>query len=274
MIRPDNLKDVLDSFYVVHGRAGAGWFIQNKNFHSPKFSKDLFVVTVTSYPDENPYYTFLFNETKDTSIHRIISQDFECMISKIEILIPVLKARKEKYTLWVDYSDTVIPRDIMNPEEILNFYNAKIVFNAEDGYHEASHPCIDDSYITQYWEEFQKPYRGPFHETKLTNVNNLKSKTGLPYERGLNSGVFLGERVYIIDCLTEMLSIMKDNYKKGYPYGDKDDQNVWRYIMANRSGIEIDYLNKFFIWVHDRKYSFPIDSWEHYDFFNRSINEF
>jgi hypothetical protein len=40
-------------------------------------------------------------------------------------------------------------------------------------------------------------------------------------------------------------------------------------MQSKSNDIQIDYLNKFFLWVHDRKFNFPVESWEHYDYFNR-----
>ena len=63
---------------------------------------------------------------------------------------------------------------------------------------------------------------------------------------------------------------MNDSPSKGYPHGESDDQILWQHMMSiyENNEIEIDYYNLFFLWTHSRKFEFPIESWEHFNYFN------
>jgi hypothetical protein len=92
-----------------------------------------------------------------------------------------------------------------------------------------------------------------------------------PYIRSLNSGLFLGERVFLIETLTKMVEYMNEDSTKGFPYGEIENQKLWQYIqyIYENGEIQIDYLSTFFLWTHCRKFDFPADSWEHFNFFNK-----
>jgi hypothetical protein len=58
--------------------------------------------------------------------------------------------------------------------------------------------------------------------------------------KSLNAGLFLGERIYLIEALKEILELMLDNPIKGFPFGESDDQLLWQYLMSNCKNNEID----------------------------------
>ena len=64
---------------------------------------------------------------------------------------------------------------------------------------------------------------------------------------------------------------MNDDPLKGYPYGEIENQKLWQYLQSicKNNEIEIDYLNLYFLWSHNRKFTFPVDSWEHFNYFNK-----
>jgi hypothetical protein len=271
MKRPDNLQDYIDKFYVVHGKAGVNFFNNQKYDYIPNVDKNLHIITATSV--FNNFNSDRLTKHPDKLNFTLIKlNNFHCFVDKIKIILDFAKACNEKYIMWVDYSDTILPADIPNAKDILDFYNCKLLFNAEDGYYMPGHPCIDQSYKQLYFKKHNKEYHTNYHILVGDyNSEKLRDITSLPFKRSLNAGVFLGERDFIIECFEKTYSYMIDDYNKGYPYGEQDDQLILRYMQSKDDNIQIDYLNKFFLWVHDRKFTFPTDSWEHYDYFNRNI---
>jgi hypothetical protein len=176
----------------------------------------------------------------------------------------------------MDSRDTVIVNDIENPQEILDRYNCKILFNAEDDYYFPDHPCVDKSYIKQYAEHNNEPehfyYENRISKVVDKNTTNLQNKINCaPYRKSLNSGLFLGEREYMVEALEKMLKYMYDDPTKGYPYGEIENQKLWQYIQSEceNGEIEIDYYNLYFLWTHQFKFDVEkTHSWHFNHFYN------
>jgi len=270
MKRPDNLQEYISNFYVIHGGSGVNGFNSQKYNYIPNIDKNLHIITATNYPGRNYSNDKLINHPDKLNFTLLELENFHCFVDKIKIVLDFAKTCNESYIMWVDYSDTVLPTDIPDAKKILDYYNCKLLFNAEDGYHIPDHPCIDKNYRHSYFKKFKQDYYFKYY-SEVVDKNRIKLHdiTKLPYDRSLNAGVFLGEKKFIIKCFEEAYKYMIDDYNKGFPYGEQDDQIILRYMQSKSNDIQIDYLNKFFLWVHGRKFNFPVESWEHYDYFNR-----
>lgn len=277
--RNDNIVDELFNFKVVHGRAGL-YYLFTKNYNEVPFvSKDIKIVMISNFKYPN-YLNEIYLNTPNKLNIEFIHLDkpvFQCGIDLIEPLYNYVKNIDEKYILYLDTIDTAILSDITDPQEILDKYNCKILFNAEDGYSFPDHGCVDKTYINKF-NSFHASenvsYYAKLNDAKEINLKNLWSKIKCePYRKSLNSGLFLADRAYLVEVLQEMLYYMYEDPTKGYPYGEIENQKLWQFIQSTRTNneIEIDYLNLYFLWIHDRKFTFPIDSWEHYDFFYRNF---
>jgi hypothetical protein len=276
--RSDNLEQEIYNFKVVHGRAGVHYLNENNFNYVPTISKDVHVVMITNMPDIVPINKQYVNYPEKLNFTCIVlnTEKFRCGMDLIEPLYDFIKTIDSKYVLYVDANDTVLMSDIENPQEMLDTYQCKILFNAEDGYSFPDHPCVDKTYLETYANHHNTDaytYYGQSKETAVqTNVQRLFNKLNCePYRKSLNSGLFLADREYLIESMTKMLEFMHDDPTKGYPYGELENQKMWQYMQANcnHGEIEIDYLNLFFLWCHDRKFTFPTDSWEHFNYFNK-----
>jgi hypothetical protein len=276
----DNIHKELRNFKVVHGHYAINYFRENKFDYVPKISKDIQIVMITNYPYQNEFNK-LYTENKDKiNIEYIIlnTTNFRCGVDLIVPLYEYIKTINTKYVLYMDASDTIITSDIEDPKSILDFYNCKILFNAEDGYSFPDHNCVPKDYLELYAKHNNEPahyyYENRRNKIMDININNLHSKINCaPYCKSLNSGLFLGERDYMENILSEMIDLMNADPTKGYPYGEIENQKLWQYLQSQckNNEIEIDYLNRYFLWSHQYKFNFPVDHWEHFNYFNKLI---
>ena len=274
--RTDNIYEELDHFKVIHGHAGIA-YLNSMNFNKvPNVSKDVKVVMITNLPYRNPINKLYKENPEKIDFEYIVlnKPDFRCGEDLIYPLYDYIKTIKNKYVLYLDASDTAIMSDIDDPQTILDTYKCKMLFNAEDGYSFPDHPCVDKSYIMKFNEKnIGLDYYGKAKDDcNNKNISSLRDKMkGCPYTKSLNSGLFLGETEYTLFALSKMISLMKDDPTKGYPYGELENQKSWQFLQTEcqNNEIEIDYLNLFFLWNHSRKFDFPPDHWEHFNFFNK-----
>jgi hypothetical protein len=279
--RGDDIHLELFNFKVMHGHSGIHYLFNKKYEAIPNVSKDIKVVSITNMPYQN-YLNKIYIDNPDKIDYECIilnTKKFRCGIDLIIPLYEYIKTIDNPYVLYMDASDCAILSEIENPKEILDFYNCKILFNAEDSYSFPDHGCVDKSYLKKYAEANQcdeNLYYGKIKQlTQEKNCQSLreKMKNITPYVKSLNSGLFLGEREYMIQILSDMIDLMNEDPSKGYPYGELENQKLWQYLQSEckNNEIEIDYLNKYFLWTHDRKFNFPSDHWEHFNYFNKLI---
>jgi hypothetical protein len=276
--RGDDLTQELYNFKVVHGAAGVSYLYENNFRHVPNISKDIRVVMITDRPHQNSYNQIYLDNPDKVKLEYIIlkTDKFRCGIDLIEPLLEYIKTIEDKYILYMDARDTALISDIENPQELLDTYKCKVLFNAEDGYSFPDHPCVDKSYLEKFAEHHNCDPSKYYGQAKddVSRINTLdlhKKINSAPYVKSLNAGLFLGEREYLVTILTEMLEYMNEDPTKGYPYGEIENQKLWQYLQSvcKNGEIEIDYLNLYLIWTHDRKFTFPVDSWEHFNYFNK-----
>jgi len=260
--RTDDLLQEIYNFKIIHG--GLIHLIPDNLRRAPIISKDIRVIPVTNYktfPILRQYENFPDN----ISLTPLFLENFQCWVDKIKPILEFIKTIPEKYILYVDSTDTILVNDILNPEQILETYKCKVLFNAEEGYSYPGHPCDKKEWL----------YEGYYlHKSKIDqiNMNRLLNRCNTaPYVKSLNAGVYLGEREFLIVCLERILDLMLDSPIKGYPYGESDDQILWQYVMAEfeNGQIQIDYNNLYFLWGGDAKLKFLPDHWEHFNYFNK-----
>lgn len=264
--RSDNIYDELFNFKVIHGLSSSHLKLSNNFNYIPNISKDVKVVMISNFKNNNENIDYYLNSNNlDFSFVELDS--FKCWIDKIKPLLDLCEQIDNKYVLYLDTSDTILVSDLLNPDEILGRYNCKILFNAEDNYSHPGHPCDPKDWLKDYPNYYEN-----IEIIRSKNKSNLFEKINTNgFSKSLNAGVFLGERIYLIQFLKEILELMLDNPTKGFPYGESDDQLIWQYLMSNckNNEIEIDYYNLFFLWMHSSKFNFPPEHWEHFNYFNK-----
>lgn len=231
----------LYNFSIIHGRELCSEILIH---HKDKVkgrklqvSKDIRICTVIDHPlTGNPIQEVLINR----KVHFLTIKTYHKWISKIETLVDYIKANYHKpfkYLLYIDGHDTMILNDILEPEEMLNFYKCKVLFSTEPYYR-------GTGYIPP-----TPLYMSPYESCRQDYITLNTQKYGSPMDFGINAGVFLGEKKYLLYILEEALSIMRDDVSQGFPYGCTDDQYVLRYLHNKHFDIVSgDVFNRFFFW--------------------------
>ncbi len=234
--RSNNIHNEIHNFKIIHG-SEINHF-KNDKYCIPTISKDVKVVMISNVKHSSFFVDHYINSDKDN-----------------------------KYILYLDTSDTVLVSDILDPKSLLDKYNCKVLFNAEDNYSYPGHPCDPKLWLSNYPNYYQN--KGKVMDKNKLALSKKMNTNG--FTRSLNAGVFLGEREFLIEVLQNILDLMLDDPSKGYPYGESDDQILWQHMMSiyENNEIEIDYYNLFFLWTHPRKFDFLPDHWEHFNYFNR-----
>jgi hypothetical protein len=262
--RTDDIYKEIYNLKILHGGLAA-WIATEKFNKIPKISKDIKVVVVTNY-HTYPILRQYENSPDNISLQTILLPTFRCWLDKIEPVLNYIQTISEPYILYVDATDTIFVDDILDPKKILDTYNCKILFNAEDGMGQPGHPCDPKLWL----------YKDYYSQNRIDEVHLLKkrlfNRTQILFSRSLNAGVYLGEREYIISCLKNILSLMLEDSSKKYPYGESDDQILWQHLMAkdDLEQIQIDYNNLFFFRGGVQHLDFPISHWEHFNYFNKN----
>jgi hypothetical protein len=276
--RSDDITKEFYNFKAVHGHAGIAFLTENKFDHVPNISKDIRVVTISNNLFHSPFIKpYLDNPDKLNFTPIILDKpSLRCGIDLIEPLYEYIENIKEKYTLYIDAYDTVLMSDIDDPQGMLDMYDCKLLFNAEDGYGFPDHGCVDKSYVKKY-AEFHNCDEHIYYVknrdlvSKINTENLQKRIQCFPLTRSLNSGLYLGETEYLKEILTIMMQYMYDDPTKGYPFGEIENQKLWQYLQSicENEEIQIDYMNLYFLWNHDHKFTYPVDHWEHFNYFNK-----
>lgn len=229
-------------FPIIHGRYLCNEVLTNMDIskNSIEVSDDIQILTVV---DKHSVSQNLLSKMsfKKAKVHAIIIEKYVKWISKIKHLKEYIELEYENlpdYILYLDGFDSLILQDISNPKKILDFYKCKLLFNMESNY---SHTGFPEP-IPNYFDKL-------FYVEANRALNLNSKKYGSTIHAGLNAGVFLGEKEYVLQILKETLAYMVDDYNKGYPYGCMDDQCLLRYVHNEHfDDISIDLFNIFCFW--------------------------
>jgi hypothetical protein len=206
-----------------------------------KFSKDLAVITVLSENVKNSSTLRFINLHEDSCISYLTVPKYIFWISKVETLYYYIQKNYDtlpNYILYLDGLDTLVLKSIEHPSKYLDFYKCKVLFNVENQYAGTGYEPPTSQYLHEFYNQ---------QYTSFIQKNNEKYGNDLPF--GLNAGVFLGEKKFVLQMLEEALSFMKEDTQKGFPYGCTDDQYVFRYLHNIHYGnISADIFNIFSFW--------------------------
>jgi hypothetical protein len=250
------------NFNILHGRQLCGMLISNFlpriQSNQLKISDDLTIITVSdSHSTASSTLNLINLEDKD-KIKFLVVPQYIFWISKVEQLYFYIKENYDNlpnYILYLDGSDTLILKDIIDPKEYLDFYKCKILFNIENQYAGTGYEAPNPTYLHDFYNS---------HYENFLDKNEIKYGNRLPF--GLNAGVFLGEKEYVFNLVEEAYNYMKGNPDDGFPYGCTDDQYVFRYLHNKYYDIvSADIFNIFSFWGgnmsidnHPNNYMFKI----------------
>lgn len=231
---------------VLHGRSICNFAINHFNRKLPPVDcpEDLVILTVLDKSSNNNASINLIN-ANNFSIHKLLVKKFIPWISKIEELHNYIQSNYSslpKYLMYLDGGDTLVLRDIVDIESLLRFYKCKVLFNSEYGFWHTGTPS--PMQINKYYDKL-------YTEIKPKYFKLTQEKYGFTdlVQASLNAGAFIGEKEYISDMLSQVLSLMQDNPEKGFPYGCQDDQSVLKlFHFQNFKDTSIDLFHKFFFW--------------------------
>jgi len=238
------LKDFFQ-FNVLHGRYLCGSILNDfKNElqnTSVYLTEDLAIFTVTDNHSANASTLNSIKIKNNNQVNFLKIEHYTKWISKVETLYFHIKNNYDnlpKYILYLDGLDTLILKDIINPSEYLEFYDCKILFNIENQYAGTGYEPPDRSYLSDFYNSQYQSF-----------LEKNKEKYGNVLPFGLNAGVFLGEKYYILNLLKECLDYMSGDVKNGFPHGCTDDQYVFRYLHNKHYNIiSADIFNVFSFW--------------------------
>lgn len=240
-----DLYNELSNFSIIHGRAICSYMLYDNPNPLPEvsISDDIHILTVVDKYSISSESIDKINFKKG-KINYIIIDEYKKWISKIEELKNYIESNYDtlpKYILYLDAFDTLILKDILNPQEYLDYYKCKVLFNAEPAYHHTGFPGPEGT-GNNYYDPLY--YEG---RDEYMNLNN--TKYGHPLDNSLNAGVFIGEKDYILSLLKETYNMMNDDPNKGFPYGCQDDQCVMRYLNNRHfDNISTDIFSLFTFW--------------------------
>lgn len=255
---------MLDS-KVVHGRVGVEevlnyFYSLNSDLPVVKIQKNLHVLSLIDKDNENfknlPIAkSNIFNKE---NFHLIIIDEFNTFYDKAKSYLDYIEANYDNlgdYIFCVDSLDAVILNDLVNIENFLDYYNCKVIFNAEPEWCGTSYVAPYDGYLDTYFNQDN------IELTEFLNFNKFGSKIS----PGLNAGVFLGEKDEILKMLRQICTWAEDDIEKKFPYGCTDDQYlIYYYYLNNYDVIGLDIFNLFFLYTS--KYSFDENLKSVYEF--------
>jgi hypothetical protein len=260
---PDGIFDLK----ILHHGHASNIFVTSDYFKYKKIkiSDDLVVLQV--------------NDIVSSPLSKINKITFEDPSKSIEIIIPTYHKWTSKpkelvefienkynslpeYLLYVDGYDAVIINDILNPKEMLDYYQCEILFNCEPNYYHTGFVLPSDNF-------YDNLYTVEVEKYKSLNL----SKYGISHSRSLNAGVFLGKKDSMLSILKETYEYMIDDPNKGFPYGSLDDQCSLRY-MQNKyyDKIACDVYNQYFLFAYPKSIESEEDDWEHFQNFKRNYS--
>lgn len=167
--------------------------------------------------------TFLHTNIPSSSLEKICVEKYIKWISKVIGLRDYISTHYDflpEFILYLDSFDTIVVNDIDSPKTLLEYYNCKILFNKEGGFgHDG---CLEPS------QEYYNIWLGEVHEINSKLINKLY---GISQNIGLNAGMFIGYKKYLLEILEEMVDYHEKDFNMGFPYGSIDDQNLFRYMF-------------------------------------------
>jgi hypothetical protein len=268
---PESIKKIIPKnaldLNVFHHKHGSSVMYHNGYFENRtiKLSKDLVVIQVN---DEQVKNSSLVNkipfENPEQSIQIVIPK-YDKWLSKPKELITYIEAHYEElpeYILYVDGSDVVIINDILDPKSMLDYYKCEVLFNCEPNYAHTGFGIPSHEFYYPLYEVHKNTY------AKLSF-----EKYGIVGEKGLNAGVFLGRKNYVLEMLKEAYEYMIDDHSKGFPYGSLDDQCILRYLqIIHFDKISCDVFNKYFLFAFPKCMEVEEDNWEHFEYYKKFIH--
>ena len=241
----DEKYSPLLDFNIIHGRTLCSKIIYSDAVPVVSISDDIHIITVIN---DSMMSNALINSIKfkKGKINYIIVDKYIKWISKIESIKNYLTKEYDNlpdYILYIDGFDVLILKDILFPEKYLQPYNCKILFNVEPGFWHTGFPS-ENNYFDPLYNDVKKRY---------IELNEIKY--GKKFEFGLNAGVFLGRKDYVLFLMNETYNIMIDDISKGFPYGCMDDQCALRYMInLYYDDISVDVFNLLTFWGCDRAF--------------------
>jgi hypothetical protein len=252
---------------VFHHKHGSHVMYSNGYFQNRtiKISPDLVIIQVN---DENVKHSSLVNkvpfENPSSSIE-IVIPTYEKWLSKPAELIKYIEEHYEElpeYILYVDGSDVVIINDILDPKSMLDFYKCEVLFNCEPNFTHTGFGLPSHDFYSPLYE---------IHKDKYAQLSF--EKYGIEGEKGLNAGVFLGRKKYMLEMLKEAYEYMIDDPNKGFPYGSLDDQCILRYLqILHFDKISCDVFNNYFLFAFPKCMEVDEDNWEHFEYYKKFIH--
>lgn len=257
-------KDFFNLKIVHHGATVNTLFASNYfNDKVINLSSDLVLIQVN---DERCSNNSSINKIKFNNKDQIIDIVVPIYHKWLSKPKEILKYIKENYNtlpnfiLYTDGSDVAILNDILNPKEMLDYYQCDVLFNCEP------------NYLHTGFGEPSHDYYNKMYETLPPIYENLNEKKyGIKHRRSLNGGVFLGKKDYLIPFLEESIMYMEDDHKKEFPYGCLDDQCMFRWMQNEYfDKISVDVFNKYFLFAYPKSIEVDENDWEHFSFFKRN----
>ncbi len=246
---PEIIKAIND-LHVIHHVSVYSNVLFKKILLKPILVPDnTFIVTISDQKTINKT-DILHSNIPQESIKHVSVDTYIPWVTKVIELKNFIKLNYDNlpdYIIYLDKSDTIVVNHIPNPQEILNFYNCKILFNKEGryGHDGCSNPSV------KYYQDFLDNSSDK-HTALIKKIYGVERG-----EVGLNAGAFLGEKKALLEILEEMLDFHYSKpHTEGFPYGWIDDQSVFRYMFLKYPNIiRLDLYSKIFTQAHNETYS-------------------
>jgi hypothetical protein len=228
-----------------------------------KLSPDMVIIQVNDRLHSNLSKINKLPFDNKKQLIELIDDPYQKWISKPRALLNYIKENYNnlpEYIMYVDSCDVVIIEDILNPKEILEFYNCEVLFNAE--------PNFASTGFNYPFANFYDTLFG--HHLETYKKLNLQ-KYGIAHERSINAGLFLGKKEFMLIMLEEACAYMSSDPNLGFPYGCMDDQYMFRYLqILFFNKISCDVFNKFFLFAYPKTIESDETDWEHYNYFQKN----
>ena len=235
---------------LIHGRFICNYLLKElQTLPEANISDDIKILTVVG---KGQKYSCVLQKSNlvNNEITFIEVDKFIRFISKVEGLKNYIENNYDNlpnYILYMDGFDTLIINDLDSPIDILKKYNCKILFNATPGYYfntGAPEPYKDVESYNKILLKMKNTFIKKNQEKYNLSSNNNTS---------LNSGIFIGEKKFVLQILKEAYDYMSSDYELGFPHGSTCDQNVFKYIQNKYfDDICIDIYKEYMLWGNEK----------------------